>query len=167
MSKFDSAYEKLLHSINENEYINTTFEDNLRSLVKVLKDNDYLSGERDIDRIVQDLLQQSNNVKEILLDTTEKSLPAIKLKVKQESDTETFGVTVINLEDPENQKEFTNTMLETIFDDVVEYIKRTALEGIQPEAAVEEMPKEINPANQQPGGGESALPGKKQSAPNV
>ncbi len=167
MSKFDLVYEKLLFTVNENEYIDTTFEDNLRSLVKILKDNDYISSEKDVDKIVQNTIQQSDNVKEIVLDTTEKSLPAMKLRVKQDSDTESFAVTIINLEQPESQKEFTNTMLETIFDDVIEYIQRTALEGIQPEAAVEEMPKEENPANQQPGGGESALPGKKQSAPNV
>lgn len=167
MSKFDLVYEKLDALINEKEYIDTTFEDNLRSLIKVLKDNDYLSSEREDNSILKHIEQQPNNVKEILLDTKEQSLPAIKLKVKQDSDSETFSVTVINLEDPENQKEFTNSMLETIFDDVTQYIKTIALDGIKPEAAVEEMPKEENPANQQPGGGESALPGKQQAAPNI
>lgn len=167
MSKFDLVYEKLTCTINEQEYIDATFEDNIRSLVKVLRDNDYISNEQDIEDIVQRVLSQPKNVKELLLDTREKSLPAMKIHLKQESDSESFSVTVINLEKPQEQKEFTNTMLETIFDDVVEYVKRTALGEIKPEAAVEELPKEENPANQQPGGGESALPGKEQGTPNV
>lgn len=157
--KFDLIFEKHLCSINEQEYIEATFEDNLRALTKILKDNDYLSQQKDVEQVVKSLMAQPKNVKEIILDTKEQSLPAMKLHIKQESDSESFSVTVINLEKPEEQKEFTNSMLETIFDDVVEYIKTTSLQGLAPEAAVEELPAEQG-ANAQPGGSEkgSALP---------
>lgn len=159
MKKFDLIFEKHLWALNEREYVTATFEDNINALVKILKDNDYLSAEKDVDQVVKGLMAQPKNVKEIVLDTKELSLPAMKLHVKQESDSESFSVTVINLEKPEEQKEFTNSMLETIFDDVVEYIKTTALQGMAPEAAVEELPADQS-AGAQPGGSEkgSALP---------
>jgi hypothetical protein len=160
MSKFDLVYEKLYCQINEKEYVDSTFQDNLLLLVKMLKDNDYLPATKQDELYVREILSQNNNVKEIVLDTQEKSLPPIKLRVKQddEVDSESLSVTVINLEKPEEQKEFNNSMLETIFSDVSEYIKTIALQGMKPEAAVETLPQEQNPANQQPGGGESQLP---------
>lgn len=157
MSKFDAIYENLVYSFNEREYINSTFEDNIRSLIKVLKDNDYLASDKDSERYVREIVSQPKHVKEVVLDTQEKSLPATKLHVKQDSDSESFSVTVIDLENPEKQKTFENSMLETIFDDVVEYIKTSALQGLKPEAAVDELPP-AEGANEQPGGGESALP---------
>ena len=54
-------------------------------------------------------------------------------------------------------EEFKNSMLETIFNDVLEYIKTTSLQGIQPEAAVDELPP-AEGANAQPGAEQSALP---------
>ena len=64
---------------------------------------------------------------------------------------------VIDLQDPAKQKTFENSMLETIFDEVVDYIKMTALQGAQPEAAVDQLPPSEG-ANAQPGGETSALP---------
>lgn len=157
MSKFDLVFEKALAFIGEREYIDSTFVDNIRLLVKNLKDNDYINPKRDVEHVVQSVTNQSNNVKELNLDTQENSLPAMKLKLKQESDSETFSVTVINLEDPSKQKEFANSMLETIFDDVITYIKTTALEGAKPEAAVDELPP-TEGGGAQPGGETSALP---------
>ena len=157
MSKFDTIYEDLNYNLHEREYINSTFEDNIRSLIKVLKDNDYLPANRDTENYVKEIMLQPKNVKEILLDTQERSLPAMKLHVNQPTDSESFSVTVIDLQKPDQQKEFTNSMLETIFDDVCEYIKTTALQGLKPEAAVDQLPP-AEGANQQPGGGESALP---------
>ena len=127
--KFDLVFEKHLCALNEQEYIDSTFEDNARALVKVLKDNDYISQQKDVEQVVKGLMAQPKNVKELILDTKEQSLPAMKLHVKQDSDSESFSVTVINLEKPEEQKEFANSMLETIFDDVAEYIKTTSLQG--------------------------------------
>ncbi len=157
MSRFDLVFEKLLCKINEQEYIEPTFRDNIKALIKVLKNNDYLEQDKSVEQYIEEIIAQPKNVKEIILDTREKSLPGMKVHVAQDSDSESFAVTVINLEKPENQKTFSNTMLETIFEDVVEYIKSVALEGIKPEAAVEELPQEQG-ANEQPGGGESALP---------
>lgn len=157
MKKFDLVFEKAMCKLNEREYIDSTFEDNLRSLVKILKDNDYVSKTKDVETIVKEVASQPNNVKELTLDTQEQSLPAMKLKVKQESDSESFSVTAINLEKPEEQKEFTNSMLETIFDDVVEYIKTSAIKGLAPEAAVDQMPP-AEGAEAQPGAEQSALP---------
>lgn len=157
MSKFDLIYEKALLSLSEREYVNSTFVDNVRLLVKSLKDNDYINPSKDVEKVVDYIMSQPTNVKEVSLDTQEQSLPPMKLRLKQESDSESFSITVIDLKDPAKQKEFTNSMLETIFDDVLTYIKTTALEGAQPEAAVDQLPP-TEGAEAQPGAGESALP---------
>ena len=157
MSKFDLIYEKALLSLSEREYVNSTFVDNVRLLVKSLKDNDYINPSKDVEKVVEYIMNQPNNVKEVSLDTQEQSLPPMKLRLKQESDSESFSITVIDLKNPAKQKEFTNSMLETIFDDVLTYIKTTALEGAQPEAAVDELPP-TEGAEAQPGAGESELP---------
>jgi hypothetical protein len=157
MSKFDLIYEKALLSLSEREYVNSTFVDNVRLLVKSLKDNDYINPSKDVENVVDYIMNQPNNVKEVSLDTQEQSLPPMKLRLKQESDSESFSITVIDLKDPAKQKEFTNSMLETIFDDVLTYIKTTALEGAQPEAAVDQLPP-TEGAEAQPGAGESELP---------
>jgi restriction endonuclease Mrr len=151
------VFEKATALINEQEYIDSTFEDNIRSLVKILKDNDFLSQTKDTEHYVKNVLAQPKNVKEIVLDTQEQSLPAMKLHAKQESDSESFSVTVIDLENPDKQKEFANSMLETIFDDVVDYIKTTAMQGLSPDNAVEEMPQ-AEGGEAQPGAEQSALP---------
>jgi len=156
--KFDLIFEKSLAWIKEEvEYVNSTFEDNLRSLVKILKDNDFLAQNKDVEAYVRDVMAQPKNVKEIVLDTQEQSLPAMKLHAKQETDSESFSVSVIDLENPDKQKEFSNSMLETIFDDVVDYIKTTAMQGLSPDNAVEEMPQ-AEGGEAQPGAEESALP---------
>ena len=165
MSKFDLIFEKALASLNEREYVDSEFIDNVRLLIKVLKDNDYLDQSRREEEIVGEVMRQQDHVKELRLDTQDKSLPAMKLKLKQESDSESFSVTVIDLQDPTKQKEFANSMLETIFDDVIMYIKTVSLEGAKPEAAVDELPP-AEGGNAQPGGGESALPqGENEEAP--
>lgn len=157
MSKFDLVFEKALAFIGEREYVDSTFEDNIRLLVKLLRDNDYISPKKDVEQVVQQVLSQPKNVKQLNLDTQEQSLPAMKLLAKQESDSESFSVTVINLENPVEQKEFSNSMLETIFDDVITYIKTTAIEGAKPEAAVDELPP-TEGGGAQPGAEGSALP---------
>lgn len=157
MSKFDTIYEDLNLQLSEREYIDSTFEDNIRLLLKALQDNDYLPKDTSIDQATFKVMQQPKNVKEVALNTAEKSLPAMKLLVRQDSDSESFKVTVVNLEKPDQQKEFANSMLETIFNDVIEYIETTALQGLKPEANVNQLPKEQG-ATAQPEGGESALP---------
>lgn len=159
MSKFDLVYEKLRTRINEREYVGSTFKDNLSLMVKSLIDNDYLSNTSSVERVVAGLLNQPENVKQLTLDPAEKAMPAIKLLMKQDaSDSENFSVTVVDLKKPTEQKEFTNSMLETIFDDVLTHIKTLSLQNIAPEKAIDELPKEENPANQQPGSQESQLP---------
>ena len=165
MSKFDLVFEKALALIGEREYVDSTFEDNARLLVKTLKDHDYINPAKDVDELVYHVMKQEKHVKELNLDTQEQSLPAMKLQLKQDSDSESFSVTVIDLEDPSKQKEFSNSMLETIFDDVLTYIKTATLEGAKPEAAVDELPQSEG-GNAQPGGETSALPqGEEQPAP--
>lgn len=166
MSKFDLIFEKALAALHEREYIDSEFVDNVRLLVKVLKDNDYLDQSKREEDIIREVMNQQDHVKELRLDTQDKSLPAMKLKLKQESDSESFSVTVIDLQDPTKQKEFANSMLETIFDDVIMYIKTTSLEGAKPEAAVEELPP-AEGGNAQPGGETSALPQGESEAPTV
>ena len=159
MSKFDLIFEETLFSLHEKEYINSTFVDNVRLLVKTLIDNDLLSKDKNLDVVVGDTMRQPKNIKELSLDTTEQSLPPIKLQIKQNSeDSEDFSVTVINLQDPSKQKEFTNSMLETVFDDVLQYIKTVTLQGLSPEAAINNLPPSEG-ANAQPGGEQSVLPG--------
>ena len=158
MSKFDLIFENAMFSLREREeYINSTFVDNVRLLVKALKDNDYVNPSKDVEMVVKNVMNQPNNVKEVVLDTQEKSIPPMKLHLKQESDSESFSVTVIDLKDPSKQKEFSNSMLETIFDDVLTYIKTVTLQGLAPEAAVDQLPP-AEGGEAQPGAGESELP---------
>ncbi len=158
MSKFDLIFENAMLSLREQqEYINSTFADNARLLIKALKDNDYISSSKDVEMVVKNVMNQPNNVKEVVLDTQEKSIPPMKLRLKQESDSESFSVTVIDLKDPSKQKEFSNSMLETIFDDVLTYIKTATLQGLAPEAAVDQLPP-AEGGEAQPGAEESALP---------
>jgi hypothetical protein len=159
MKRFDLIYEKAVYKLLEKEYIASTFEDNLRALVKILSDNDFLSKDKASEAFIKSVLAQPNNVKELTLNTQEQSLPAMKLRIMQDTDTESFSVTVINLEKPDQQKEFNNSMLETIFDDVVNYIKTASLQNIAPEAAVDELPP-TEGAQAQPGAEQSALPTK-------
>lgn len=159
MKKFDLVYEKVVALLEEREYVESTFSDNLRQLVKILIANDYLNKEKDSEEFVKEMMNQQDNIKELNLDTEEQSLPAVKLQIKQEEpDSESFSVTVVDLENPDQQKTFSNTVLESIFDDVVSYIKQITLQGAKPEEAVEELPQTEGPAGQ-PGAGESALPG--------
>lgn len=158
MSKFDLIYEKAVRMLQEREYIDSTFVDNVRLLVKALKDSDYISPSRDVESVVKRVMDQPHNVKELTLNTQENALPPMKLQLRQESDSESFSVNVINIKKPGQQKEFKNSMLETIFDDVIEYIKTAALQGIQPEAAVDQLPS-AEGGNAQPGAEGSALPG--------
>ena len=79
MSKFDTIYEDLNYQLSEREYINSTFEDNIRLLLKALQDNDYLPKDTSIDQATFKTMQQPKNVKEIGLDVAERSLPAMKL----------------------------------------------------------------------------------------
>jgi hypothetical protein len=163
MSQFDTIYENAILSLNEKEYINSTFGDNMSLLVKALIESDLLPKGSTLEVAVNEIMRQPKNVKEIVLDTKEQSLPPIKLQVKQtSSDSEDFSVTVINTQDPSQQKEFTNSMLETVFEDVMQYIKTISLQGLKPEAAVDTLPPSEG-ANAQPGGQESALPGVQQS----
>ena len=169
MSKFDKIYEDIVWSLREDvsrhaAYVGSNFEDDLSSLVKVLVDNGYIKG--NVESIVAQILHQNNPIKELNLDMKDGAIPPIKLKIKggekpaESQEDEDFSVTVIPVDKPEEQKEFTNTMLETIFADVLAFIKVQTLQKLAPEAAVEELPP-TEAANTQPGeaGGESALPG--------
>jgi hypothetical protein len=160
MSLFDTIYNKYDRLIKEEtRYIDSTFEDNINLLVKLLVDNDYLKLTEPETEFTKQIMAQPKHTKEITLDTEDDMLPPAKLLLKQDSDSESFSVTVVNVKDPKTQKEFKNTMLETIFDDVVEYIKQMTLQGLDTaKQAVDELPSEEG-ANAQPGSGESALPG--------
>lgn len=166
MSKFDLVFERALASINEGmEYVNSTFVDNVRLLVKALRDNDYINPTKDVEMVVKHIMEQPKHVKELPLDTQENSMPPIKIQMRQEANSESFSVTVVPLKEPAKQKEFSNSMLETIFEEVINYIKTITLQGIQPEAAVEQLPQDQG-GNVQPGAEGSALPqGEQQSAP--
>jgi hypothetical protein len=157
MNKFDQIFENALTIVKETNYIRSTFVDNLRLLVKLLKNNDYISPAFDVDEYVKMLDKQPERVKEIVLDTKDQSIPPIKLLVKQDADSESFSVTVIDVKNPSNQKEFQNSMLETIFEDVLNHIKTLSLQAISPEAAVDELPP-TEGASAQPGAEESELP---------
>lgn len=159
MKQFDVIFEEVLFHLRETNYVESTFEDNIRLLVKILIQNGYMGDAVDVDRETQKILEQRNPVKEIVLDTKENSIPAIKLHAKQpDNNPESFSVTVISLEKPEEQKEFTNSMLETIFEDVIAHIKTLSLQELSPDSAVEELPKSNDAADSQPGPVGSQLP---------
>lgn len=155
--KFDLMYEKLLMKINEKEYHESSLGDNIKLFIKLLRDNDLLEKNVDVDRKTEEVLSQPNNIKQLSLDTEEQAMPPIKVLMSQNSDSESFTIKVVNLKDAAKPQVFTNSMLETVFDDALTAIKTMALQGIQPEAAVDELPSEGG-ANAQPGAGGSALP---------
>lgn len=159
MSKFDLVYEKLRTRINERNYVDSTFKDNVSLMIKSLIDNDYLPKNVPLQHFLAAVLNQPNNVKELTLNPAEKSIPPLKVLMKQDTDSESFSVTVVNVKNPADQKEFSNSMLETIFDDVLTHIKTLSLQNIAPEKAVDELPK-AEGGEAQPGGGESQLPSK-------
>ena len=161
MSKFDLIYEKALLSLREQEVRSTsTFYDNILKMVDVLSKHDYVTArtEEEIKSKAADVFKQEDNVKIIDL-TSKPGLPAIRLSLSQENeDTDSFCVSVIDVEDPTNQSEFkTNTHLETIFDDVLSEIKMKSIKGAKPEAAVDKLPP-TEGAEAQPGAQESELP---------
>jgi hypothetical protein len=170
MSKFDLIYERTIRALREErEYVNSDFADNIRLLVKALKDNDFINPDRNVEAVVQKVLSQPHNVKELPLDTQENSMPPVKVKITPESESEGFSVQVIDLNNPEKPKTFSDSMMETIFKDVISAIKAIVLQGIQPEAAVDELPP-AEGGNAQPGAEGSALPQgepQKQPAPAV
>jgi hypothetical protein len=172
MSLFDQLYEKYERRLNEKTaYISSTFEDNILLMLKHLKDNDYLKQNEDIEKHAKEVLNQPRNTKEIVLDPTDETLPPMKLLLKQDTgDSESLVVTVINTKNPQEQKEFKNTMLETIFEEVIEHIKQITLQGLDTtNQAVDQLPTSEGP-NAQPGEQGSALPGtenNKQTTPSV
>lgn len=165
MKKFDLVFEKMVRMIKEQEdYIENTFADNVRLMVSKLKDNGYLPDNIQVNSYAQKVMAQPSEVKAVVLDTQDGSIPRIKVLMKQtgaqeEPDTEDFSITVVPIDEPNKQKEFSNTMLETVFDDAANFIKQLALKGLAPESAVDQLPQEENPANQQQGAAGSALPG--------
>jgi hypothetical protein len=176
-NKFDLIYEECLHSLKEaTNYISATFLDNIALLVKVLVKNDFLSSplttndneEATVLEYAEDILNQEKNTKEITLDVNDQLVPPIKLLLAQDGDSESFSVTVLDINDPKKQKEFKNTMLETIFEEVIAYIKQVTLQGLDTaKQAVNQMPPEEG-ANAQPGStGESELPGTDSTEPSV
>ena len=156
-NKFDMVFEKTMRSLTEKEYAESSFEDNLRMLIKILRDNDYLDANKNVDHYLQILAKQPNEVKELQLASNDQTLPPIKIKAKQAESSGGFSVSVINVQSPDQQKSFENSMLETIFADVIEYIKMMSLENIRPESAIDAMPAETG-ANSQPGNTQSELP---------
>lgn len=165
MSKFDLIYERTIRALREEkEYVDSNFADNVRLLVKALKDNDFINPNRNVEAVVQRMLGQQHNVKELPLDTQENSMPPVMLKITPESESEGFSVQVIDLNNPEKPKTFSDSMMETIFKDVIGAIKTIVLQGIQPEAAVDQLPP-AEGGNAQPGAEGSALP--RQAPPAV
>lgn len=166
MNQFDTIFEKAFLSLKEKDYVDSTFVDNVRLLIKTLIDNDLLPKNKSVDLISSETMRQPKNVKEIVLNTQDQALPPLKVQVKQASpESETFSVTVIDVRNPSNQKEFTNSMLETVFEDVLQYIKTITLQGLKPEAAVDTLPTSQG-ANSQPGAEQTALPGAQTSGGN-
>ena len=158
MSKFDIVFEKAMCRINEKEYINSTFQDNISLMIKSLADNDYLPKNVSAEDMINSIMGQDNNVKEITLTTQDQAVPPTKILMSQDNDdSESFSVTVVNVKDPTQQKQFKNSMLETIFDDVLTYIKTSSMENISPDNAIDELPP-TEGAEAQPEGGESELP---------
>ena len=178
MKKFDLAFEKALHWLNEaNElnYVESTLFDNVYALIKLLssKNNNYLinsnvkaEDDRSVKVFTKRILDQETP--EIVLDTN----PPIKIIPSQMPDTEDFTIELHNLDkkigDPARREKIVNDHNEVIFDKVINFITNATMKEASPEAAVEEMPQEENPAATQPGSEQSALPGvEDESSPKV
>ena len=178
MKKFDILFEKYWSHINEIHYIDSTFEDNIRLLLRTLRDNDLINfaeflnkddKQDDLSQLracVKKILQQDGQIKEISLSSEDQNIPPIKLKVSQKLGSETFSVTVIQLNKPATeQKHFVNSMLESIFDELIGYLKSIIIQGAKPESALDQLPPSEGP-NAQPGASpESALPQGEQQPP--
>ena len=174
MKKFDLAFERALHWLNEaNEmnYTASTLFDNVYALVKLLssKNNNYLINNKvkaEDDQSVKDFAKRvvEQETPEIVLDTN----PPIKIIPSQMPDTEDFTIELFNLNkkvgDPTRSEKIVNEHNEVVFDKVINFITNATMKEASPEAAVNEMPQEENPAAAQPGAEQSELPGAEQSA---
>lgn len=161
MKKFDLIFEKAMMSLREQEYVDSTFEDNVRELAKALvtflpqKETE----QKTIEHSVNQVMHHDKGIKELFLGPQVKK--QIKLHVSQQGDSGTFQVEMVGEDVPENAegkkiKTFSNDQhAENIFEDVARELKLMSMAS--PEDAVEEMPSEEGTAAQ-PGAEESALP---------
>jgi len=160
MKKFDLVFEKALCALNEREYVEATFEDNTRALLSMLNDHDLLDKGKPVEQYLKDIQGQTEQIKQIVIGANDPAIPTIQIKLQQnKDDSNSFSVTVIDLEKPEEAQTYENDWLETIFKSVVDKVKTLSLKNIAPEAAVDELPQEETPAASQPGAEKTALPG--------
>jgi hypothetical protein len=148
---FDTIFENALISLKEKNYVESSFEDNVSALLSVLSDQELL----DKNKSVEYFLQKAKATKEIVIGLEDDAIPTIKLKLHQNDSN--FGVDVINLNKPNEPITIDNDMLETIFDRVVDEVRRQTLENVAPESAITKLPQE-NGAQAQPGAEQTALP---------
>lgn len=154
MNKFDLVYEQIRFSLNEElRYANSTLVDYVGLLVLALKKQDYIEGE--IDNIVKRVMNQKQDVK--MLAITKEGLPPLKIEMSSSQD-DKFIVTVINMEDEEDQQTFESSLSTNCIEDVLAYVREKRVQELEPENAVEEMPPGEG-GEAQPGNQGSALPG--------
>jgi hypothetical protein len=160
MKRFDLVFEKAMCVLNEREYVESTFGDNARSLLSMLQDHDLLDKGKSVEAYLKELQNQTEQIKQVTIGANDASIPTIQLKLQQnKDDSNSFSVTVVDLEKPEEAQTYENDWLETIFKSVVDKVKTLSLKNIAPEAAVDQLPQEETPAASQPGAEKSALPG--------
>ena len=159
MKKFDLMFEKYNRYIIEQQS-EPTFEDNIKALLSMLKDNDLLDKNKEPEQYLKEIESQTEQIKQIVIGASDKAIPTIRLKLQQnKNDSNSFSVEVVNLSDPTASETYDNDWLETIFKNVINKVKATSLKHIAPESAVDTLPQEENPADSQPGAEQSALPG--------
>lgn len=103
-------------------------------LAKTLNSQGLLPDDTKISRLAQRVL----NTEKLPLTTDDESIPPIVIHTHfNEGD---FSVDVVNLSKPSKRKSFQNTVSETIFDEVVDYIKQTQLQTLKDEDEPEPEP---------------------------
>jgi hypothetical protein len=156
MSKFDRAYDLVMESLRlESRYRDSTMSDNVRLVVRMLRDHDWMRSDEPLGRVVDRIMTEPSQVKTIVLDADDAALPPLKIELAGgETD---FELSVVDVSDPASRETFQNDMLETVFSNMIDYIQRRSMERLSSASAVETLPAPTG-ANAQGAGSVTPLP---------
>jgi hypothetical protein len=160
MSKFDSVYEKILFSLDEEiQYKDSVLVDYVGLLLTALKSQEYF--DEPLDKTIKRVMAQEGAVK--VFGLTKEGLPPLKLEMSSPQK-DKFIVTVVDATNEEDQKTFESDLSTNCIQDVMAYVKEKQLATLGAENNVEQIPP-AQGGEAQPGAAGSALPGVQPAAP--
>lgn len=160
MSKFDSVYEKILFSLDEDiQYKDSVLVDYVGLLLTALKSQEYF--DEPLDKTIKRVMAQDGKVK--VFGLTKEGLPPLKIEMSS-PEKDKFVVTVIDTTNEQDQKTFESDLSTNCIQDVLAYVKEKQLATLGAENNVEQIPP-AQGGEAQPGATGSALPGVQPAAP--